>query len=162
MWRVAVLAARPDELCITSHFHFNLMATSLKRRLGNIGNHVAGQKSPVIESSRWLIGIGPSSCARPYAFEMVAQIIPRDARSRWFQSYALNVLLYAVLEKMEIPGNQVANDNIFPAIRILIDWIIEIILTVQLRIKRLIEDHGGDENLIGFDADGILRGNNCN
>lgn len=93
---------------------------------------------------------------------MVAQIIPRDARSRWFQSYALNVLLYAVLEKMEIPGNQVANDNIFPAIRILIDWIIEIILTVQLRIKRLIEDHGGDENLIGFDADGILRGNNCN
>ena len=67
--------------------------------------------------------------------------------------------------KMLWVGLPIMRDPVFGAYMQTLNSIYQaeaVILTVQLRIKRLIEDHGGDENLIGFDADGILRGNNCN
>src|SRR5208337_5336114 len=95
---VAVLAAGPHEKIVTGHFHFDLMAASLERWRGNVGNHITGQESPVIEKRPGLIRIGPSSATRPYNFEMVAQIIPSDGESRTLQRDILNVLLHAIFK----------------------------------------------------------------
>jgi hypothetical protein len=133
------------------------VASADGRGRGDVGDDVLrpGEPEAVVRGGE--IGIGPLSPAGTDGFRMPALIVGDDGGRGRFERSFQDGLFFAVFEDVEVFGGKVADGNGVPEMRVAGDEFAEgklLMFVVGQGVELFVEDHSGNEDLIGFNADG--------